>query len=434
MLSALLDAVLAGLAALTGGVLVVGYGLLARFLRPRSRSKRIVYLGTGRIAQVFPRNGANLFLERECSDFDGYFEHLWNVHFPAGGFGRLNLTPRHHLVDVDFSTPKGLGKRTATAVREVLFLLWLTRFVCRARASVITATNPYLQGLHAAIVGRLLAIPYGVIVTRDFDWDWAVLKKQAFPSVFPSRAVERVIGGWVLRNADLVLADREYYRQFALRNGAAPERAVATRVLADDAYAQAPSSAQADVRERFGLPDGPLLVYVGRLDADKFVFDLVDCLASVRQHFADAQLACAGTGSLETEMRQRAVQHGIAEALYLLGAVELDDLAALVASADVVVAPHMGYTLIEAGLTGTPVVTYDYDFAPEIILDGESGYLAPFRDVRALAARVCTLLETPETARCLGNRLRRRLLREHSRSAVMPLYRAAYDGVLSGRS
>ena len=64
-------------------------------------------------------------------------------------------------------------------------------------------------------------------------------------------------------------------------------------------------------------------MYVGRLDADKFALDLVDCLASVRQRFADAQLACAGTGALAAEMQQRARALGVGDGLHLLGAVDL---------------------------------------------------------------------------------------------------------------
>ena len=63
--------------------------------------------------------------------------------------------------------------------------------------------------------------------------------KQAFRSVYPTRRLERAIGRWVLRHANLVLADREYYRQFAIRNGAPASRAIATRILADGAYAAA---------------------------------------------------------------------------------------------------------------------------------------------------------------------------------------------------
>ncbi len=393
----------------------------------RRAPRRVVYLGTGRIDQVFPRNGVNLFLERECSDFGGYFEQMWNVHFPAGGRAALDLTPRHHLIDVDFPTPKrwrGVG----VALREVRFLLWLVPFLVRVRASVVTATNPYLQGLNAAIAARLLGLPYAVIITRDYDWDWTVLGKQAFGSVYPSRTIERAIGRWVLRHADLVLADREYYRDFAVRNGTPPPRAVATRVLADTAYADArPSS---EVRQRHALGAGPLLTYVGRLDADKFPLDLVECLALVARRFPDVALACMGTGSLSAEMTRLAAERGIADNLKLLGTVDLAELPDLIASSDVFVAPHMGYTLIEAGLTGVPIVSYDFDFHAEIVQDGSTGYLVPLRDVATLAARVECLLADPERARAMGGRLRARLLAEHSLEAVVPLYRRAYDRVL----
>ena len=130
------------------------------------------------------------------------------------------------------------------------------------------------------------------------------------------------------------------------------------------------------------------------------------------------------------QMRQRAAELGVAERLRLLGVLDLADLPALLATSNVFVAPHTGYTLIEAGLTGVPVVTYDYDFHAEIVEDGKTGYLAPLRDVAALADRVCRLLADPAAARAMGARLRSQLLREHSLEAVVPLYRQAYDQVL----
>jgi glycosyltransferase involved in cell wall biosynthesis len=424
--------------ALTGPLLAVGSALVLIIALPMrwrrgllaGRARRIVYLGTGQIAQVFPRNGVNLFLERECSDFGGYFEELWNVHFPAGARGSLDLSPRHHLLDVDFCPPAWSSSfRFCSMVwREMRFLLWLVPFLARQRATVVTATNPYLQGVNAALAARLIGIPYAVIITRDYDWDWAVMGKQAFGSVYPTRRLERAMGRWVLRNADLVLADREYYRQFAVRNGTPPARAIATRVLADSAYAG--SGPVAGVRERYGLAARPLLTYVGRLDADKFPADLVECLGLVQRRFPDVVLACAGSGTLVEQMRQQAAALGVTDNLRLLGVLELAELAALVASSDVFVAPHTGYTLIEAGLSGVPVVTYDYDFHREIISDGETGYLVPFRNVSALAGRVCDLLADPGEARAMGARLRARLLREHSPEAVIPLYRQAYERVL----
>jgi glycosyltransferase involved in cell wall biosynthesis len=403
-----------------GAAVLLLLGWFLRLFGP-ARARRIAYLGTGRIAQVFPRNGANLFLERECSDFGGFFEQLWNIHFPAGTRGALDLTPRHHLIDFDVPGPP--------LVREVLFLAWLLPFLTRHGVAVVTATNPFLQGLNAALAGRLLGIPYAVIITRDFDWDWEVLRKRAFASVFPSREAEARVGRWVLRHASLVLADREYYRDFALRNGARPERTVATRVLADQTYAEAQPCPER-VRQQFSLGPGPLLTYVGRLDPDKFSLDLVECLGLVRERFSDAQLACAGSGSLVDRLRGRAEELGVADGLHLLGWLDLADLASLVASSDVVVAPHMGYTLVEAGLTGVPIVTYDYDFHREVLNDGAAEWLAPFRDVRALADRVCWVLADPARAAGTAGQVRERLLREHSLAAVVPEYQRAYARVL----
>src|SRR5437870_13202520 len=136
---------------------------------------------------------------------------MWDVHFPAGARGALSLTPRHHLIDVDFAiSPRLDGRLRLTPMlwREVRFLLWLLPFLVRSRASIVTATNPYLQGLNAALAARLLGLPYAVIITRDYDWDWAVLGKHAFRSVYPTRASEGVIRRWVLRHAHLVLAAR----------------------------------------------------------------------------------------------------------------------------------------------------------------------------------------------------------------------------------
>jgi glycosyltransferase involved in cell wall biosynthesis len=428
---AVADALAAACLAMAGAPVVLVCGLVLRVAprRPTDRlARRIVYLGTGQIAQVFPRNGVNLFLQRECSDFDGFFEQLWNVHFPAGATGALDLTPRHHLLDIDFALNSAPGPLTRTAWRELRFLLWLLPFLVRTRASVVTATNPFLQGLNAAIAARLLGLPYGVIITRDYDWDWATLRKQAFGSVYRWRPLERAIGQWVLRHAQLVLADREYYRQFAVRNGAAPHRAIATRVLADTAYAEA--CRRADVSERYGLQSRPLLMYVGRLDPDKFALDLVDCLARVHRRYPSAVLVCAGTGSLSSTLSERAAELGLAANLRLLGSVDLADLPDLVASCDVVVAPHMGYTLVEAGLTGVPIVTYDYDFHGEIIHDRETGRLVPLRDVQGLADAVLELLDAPEDGTRMGARLRQKLLEEHSLAAVVPLYRDAYARAL----
>lgn len=426
------DLALSAVAGLGGVGLLIPLALGLKLARRHQSARRIAYFGTGRIDQVFPRNGLNLFLERECSDFDGYFEQMWNIHFPAGGRHSLDLTPRHHLVDFDL--PLGRGSRglrlTPLVLREVCFLAWALIFAWRRRVSLIEATNPYLQGLNAALVSRALGIPYAILITSDYDWFWSTLGQQAFPTLFPSRSAEKWVERWVLRHASLVIGDRDYYRQYAVRNGASPERAVATRVLADSAYGSVVGyQAGAARNER---RSGPLLVYVGRLEPEKRPMGLVDCVAAVRRRFPGVRLVCAGTGSLAEAMRLRAAELGVTESLELPGNLPVEALAALVASADVVVAGHMGYTLVEAGMVGVPIATYDYDWHGEILDDGVTGFLVPLEEPTALADRVCSVLADPGLSAAMGARVRRRLLEEHSRAAVVPMYQAAYRRLLEG--
>jgi glycosyltransferase involved in cell wall biosynthesis len=147
----------------------------------------------------------------------------------------------------------------------------------------------------------------------------------------------------------------------------------------------------------------------------------VECLGAVARRFPAARLVCAGTGTLASQMQRRAEELGVADRLHLLGNLDLSELPPLLASSDLILAAHMGYTLVEAGLTGVPIVTYDYDFHGEVISDGETGFLAPLRDVNGLAEQACRVLEDRAAARAAGQRLRARLLRDHSLDAVVPL-------------
>ena len=62
--------------------------------------------------------------------------------------------------------------------------------------------------------------------------------------------------------------------------------------------------------------------------------------------------------------------------------------------------------LLEACRAGVPVVATDVSGHPEVIVDGENGYLAPLDDVDALADRLCALVTDRERAFRMGARAR----------------------------
>src|SRR4029453_13404644 len=62
----------------------------------------------------------------------------------------------------------------------------------------------------------------------------------------------------------------------------------------------------------------------------------------------------------------------------------------------------LGIVYLEASATGLPVVAGDSGGAPDAVLEGETGYVVPGRDVAAIAGRIADLLGDPDRARAMG--------------------------------
>ncbi len=396
-----------------------------------SIASAVFYLSTGNIDLQLRRNGAWLYLKGECSDFEGFFDQVYGVSFPAGQRKSLAVTDRHLLIDFDLPAPWGWHR--GALARQAAFLGWASRFIRRHRVSIIVAINPYIHGLNAYLLSRLTGVPYGIMITRDWDFDWATLRKLAFPTVFPSRRLEKVVERFVLRNADLAIADREHYCRYAVKNGARPDRAFHSRVVVDESYYGDPSL-RPNVREQLGLAGGKLLLTVCRLQPDKLPDDSIRCLALVRAQGIDARLAFAGQGEMQPELAELAASLGVKEYVHFLGAQPLSILPALMTSADAIIGGNMGYVLVEGALSETPIVTYDYEWHPEVIKHDQTGAIVPYRDLRAMAHWTARLLCEPELASRLGKAARAFALEHHDQKAAMADYRRIYAEILGRAS
>lgn len=370
-----------------------------------------------------------MYLKGECSDFEGFFERVYAASFPAGQRKKLAITNRHLLIDFDLQMPSRWPR--GAFVRQAAFLGWASRFIRSHRVSIIVAINPYIHGFNAYLLSRLTGVPYGIMITRDWDFDYATLRKLAFPTVFPNRRIEKVLERFVLSHADMAIADREHYWRYALNNGARPDRAFHSRVVVDESYYSDPAS-RPNVREQLGLSGGKLLLTICRLQPDKLPDDSIRCLALVRAQGLDVRLAFAGQGEMQPELERLAASLGVAEYVHFLGAQPLSILPALMSSADTIIGGNMGYVLVEGALSGTPIVTYDYEWHPEVIHHDQTGALVPYRDLEAMAHWTGRLLREEDLATRLGNAARAFALEHHAHHSVMQDYRRIYATVLNG--
>ena len=90
-----------------------------------------------------------------------------------------------------------------------------------------------------------------------------------------------------------------------------------------------------------------------------------------------------------------------------------------------------GLSILETVFYGKPVVAFRVGGIPEVI--GESSPLYPFGDVTAAAAALDALIESPNLARELGEKSRKRALEWFSAGRIVPQYETLYRRIVAGR-
>jgi len=154
------------------------------------------------------------------------------------------------------------------------------------------------------------------------------------------------------------------------------------------------------MRRRFG---SPLVVYAGRLEAEKGVQTLIDALPAVRREVPDARVVVIGTGGAERDLRARARRRRLGDAVTFTGYVSDEDLRAIVAAADVVVVPSLyepfGFVALEAMALGAPLVVARVGGLAEIVEDDRVGRTFVAGDATDLAAVVLDALQHPRRSR-----------------------------------
>jgi len=153
-----------------------------------------------------------------------------------------------------------------------------------------------------------------------------------------------------------------------------------------------------------------MILFLGRLAADKGIYDLLEAVAAVRASVPDVRLVCAGDGERAAVARQ-AERLGIADAVKFTGWVGPSGKRALLESAAVFALPSYGealpMSLLEALGAGVPTVTTPVGAIPEVVADGVTGCLVAPGDQAGLKRALAKLLLDRAYATRLGDAARR---------------------------
>ncbi len=155
----------------------------------------------------------------------------------------------------------------------------------------------------------------------------------------------------------------------------------------------------------------PTLLFMGRIEARKGVWDLLEALPAVLAAVPGARARFCGDGERERLLAE-ARRLGIADRVEAPGWLSGDAALEAWASADLLCLPsyHEGLpmSILEAMACGLPVVATPIAGVPEAVVEGRTGHLVPPGDREALAERLVALLGDPERRAAFGREARRR--------------------------
>ena len=163
-------------------------------------------------------------------------------------------------------------------------------------------------------------------------------------------------------------------------------------------------------RQRTGPAE---LLYVGRLEYEKGVHDLIAALPRIRRTHPGTTLTVAGEGTQQDWLVEQARKHKVLKATRFVGHLHHDELLAALHRADAAVLPShyepFGLAALEAAAAGIPLVTSNTGGLGEAVINGQTGVSFPPRDVARLASAVRTVLDDPAAAQRRARAARQRL-------------------------
>ncbi len=196
-----------------------------------------------------------------------------------------------------------------------------------------------------------------------------------------------------------------------------------------------PRADGAALRRKYGIPERSTCLFVGRLDKEKHIDELIQALAVVRQT-VDAQLVIVGGGKQQHALQHLAAELQVADAVSFMGVLSDDELPNAYRLCDLFchagTAELQSLVTMEAMATGKPVIAANAVALPLLVQDGFNGYTFPPGDVQQLAERIVEVLTDPDRQRVMGQHSLERIA-THDLSMSLHEYEEAYQTAVGQR-
>ncbi len=266
-----------------------------------------------------------------------------------------------------------------------------------------TPTDVFETFLYFLMV-KLKGKPF--ILWRE-DWDWDVKTTK--------RKFAKFLAGFFSRNADAVLAPGSKHKEFFTGLGVPPEKIfimpnVSNLSIKEDDYRNSEK-----IRQKLGLEDKKVVLFVGRLIKLKGVQYLLEAFREIRERTDDVALIVVGDGECHGYLEELTRNLKLEDRVYFQGNVDNELLGAYYLLSNVFVLPSITtyhadacpLVVNEAMYFEKPVVTSDAVGTTFMIEDGVNGFVVPERNSKTLFKALYRIIKDPELEKKMGGASKR---------------------------
>jgi glycosyltransferase involved in cell wall biosynthesis len=299
--------------------------------------------------------------------------------------------------------------------------------LCRREKFDIVHTHTSKGGFLGRIAARLAGVPIVIHTVHGFSFNELTPWWTTAFYVYLERLASRF--------CDTMISVTNQHRLMAIeKRMASPDTIVTIHNGIDLSRFEGVTATESMRRELSLAREATLIGTVGRLTPQKGQTYLLKAMPRVVRKHPQTQLVFVGDGPQEAELKDLAVELGVADHCRFLGFRR--DVPELLACLNIFVQPSpregLSITLLEAMAARRPVIATNITGNREVVDDGIDGVLCQPMNSTALAKALIDLIENPKKARLLGKRAREKV-EQHFEEQMMlkqtlELYRAQIEG------
>ena len=350
----------------------------------------------------------------------------------------FKLDPKNQILEGRITQYRFLRKAPALnfLIAQISLLFSIIKNGKLRDVQLVRAEDPRLNGLYGFIFSKILRKPFVVGVWGNPGRLRELNQAPNMPRLFPTMKSEELFEKFVLRRADIVLAQNQENLNYALEAGVDPARTHFTElgVGIDKAHFLAPNLRK-NVRDDFEAwraLDTCVLVCISRLEVSKMVDHAIMSSKSLKDAGVDFKLILIGDGRELENLKALAKNLDLANEVIFAGNRSQDWIAGALNFVDINIAPLCGRALLEASLGSLPAVSYDVDWHSEIVIPGSTGFLVQNLDFIAMGAAILELWKDKELRNQMASAMHEKALELASPQKIAMRQRMIYEKLIFG--